>query len=85
MLLTCRRHSIKSTIFALYIDDVVKHLNYRQRLFIVLYADDILILAPSVCELQRLLDACESELNWLDMAVNSKKSCCMRIGPRYDR
>ena len=25
---------------------------------------------------------CEHELSWLDMSINSKKSCCMRIGPR---
>jgi len=27
---------------------------------------------------------CEIELNWLDMLINTKKSCCMRIGPRAD-
>ena len=25
---------------------------------------------------------CEQEISWLDMSINSKKSCCMRIGPR---
>ena len=80
-----RQGSILSPyIFACYVDDVVSHLNYRQRYSIVLYADDILLLAPSVCELQRLLDACERELDWLDMDINTKKSCCMRIGPRCD-
>jgi hypothetical protein len=51
---------------------------------LILYADDILLVAPSICELQRLLFVCESELNWLDMLINVKKSCCMRIGPRHD-
>ena len=23
-------------------------------------------------------------MNWLDMAINVKKSCCMRIGPRFN-
>ena len=27
---------------------------------------------------------CETELNWLDMAINIKKSCCLQIGPRAD-
>ena len=27
---------------------------------------------------------CERELDSLDMAINWKKSCCMRIGPRHD-
>ena len=71
-------------MFSLYINDVVRHLHYRQKFFIVLYADDILILAPTVTELQRLLNVCECELNWLDMAINVKKSCCLRIGPKYD-
>ena len=59
-------------MFSLYINDVVRHLHYRQQFNIVLYADDILILAPTVTELQRLLNACECELNWLDMAINVK-------------
>ena len=60
-------------MFALYIDDVVKKLHFRQKFSIVLYADDILILAPTVTELQRLLIECEQELIWLDMSINVKK------------
>ena len=36
----------------------------------------------SVCELQRMLTTCDYELSWLDMSINSKKLCCMRIGLR---
>ena len=43
-----------------------------------------MLIAPSVSELQRLLDECETELNYLDMSINVKKSCCMRVGPRCD-
>ena len=32
--------------------------------------------------MEDLLRMCETELNFLDMAINSSKSCCMRIGPR---
>ena len=46
-----------------------KKLHFHQRFFIVLYADDILILAPTVSELQRLLRECEQELAWLDMVI----------------
>ena len=35
-------------------------------------------------QLQRIFDICERELMWLDMVINVKKSCCMRIGPRND-
>jgi len=36
---------------------------------IILYADDILLIAPSVLELESLFHACERELSWLDMAI----------------
>ena len=34
--------------------------------------------------LEKLLHKCESELQWLDMYINLKKSCCLRIGPRAE-
>jgi hypothetical protein len=51
---------------------------------IFLYADDILLLAPSVNALQSLLSACEEELLYLDMQINVKKSMCIRFGQRYN-
>jgi len=41
--------------------------------FIVLYADDILIFAPSLQELQNIVNTCELELMSFDMAINTKK------------
>jgi len=49
----------------------------------VSYADDILLISPSVSHSELLLRAYERELEWLDMAVNFKKSCCLRIGSRH--
>ena len=49
---------------------------------ISLYADDILLIAPSVSELQHLLIICETELDSLDILINVNKSCRLRIGPR---
>ena len=46
------------------------------------YADDVLLLAPSVSSLQLILAVCEKELHRLDM-MNVKKSLCLRIGPRH--
>jgi len=46
-------------------------------MFIVLYADDILLIAPSVCMLDKLLKIYERELGVLDMAINVKISCCL--------
>ncbi len=50
----------------------------------VAIADDILLIAPSVTQLEKRLHVCEKELNWLDMAINFKKSCSLRIGPRCE-
>lgn len=49
-----------------------------------LYADDILLVAPTVTGLQTLLHVCENELINIDMQLNVKKSMCMRFGPRFD-
>ena len=49
-------------------------------LHIILYADDILLLAPSVTQLEKLLRKCEEELSYLDMVINVKKSACLRVG-----
>ena len=36
------------------------------------YADDVLLIVPSVSELHRLLHRCENELKWLNMRINEK-------------
>jgi hypothetical protein len=69
-------------LFAIYLNDIVSRLNINQRVCIVLYADDILLIAPSIAELQLLFNVCELELAWLDMSINAHKSCCVRIGLR---
>jgi len=49
---------------------------------IFLYADDILLLAPTVTGLQHLFTVCERELVELDMHVNVNKSMCIRFRQR---
>lgn len=74
-------------LFAVFIDDIVHSAKSNRcgvNTAIVVYADDILLISPSVCGLQCLLNRCELELRWLDMELNIKKSCCMRIGPSHD-
>jgi len=71
-------------LFAIYLDDIPVFRSLIPRSFVVMYADDILLIAPSCGELQLLFQACECELNALDMCINTKKSCCIRIGPRCD-
>jgi len=41
--------------------------------FIILYADDVLLLVPSASELDNLFKICERELKLLDMAINIRK------------
>ena len=36
----------------------------------------------AVVSLYKLLTICEHELDLLDMVINVKKSCCLRIAPR---
>jgi len=42
----------------------------------------IMLIAPSVCAVQTLLDVREEELTCLDMQINTKKSVFIRIGAR---
>jgi len=51
---------------------------------IVLYADAILLIAPSVSGLQTLLNVCETELINIDMSINQNQSVCIRFGPRFN-
>jgi len=77
-------------LFAVYIDDlinVVENTGVGCRMCsvptcIILYADDILLLAPSVTALQTLLSVCELALLKIDLHINATKSVCLRIGPR---
>jgi hypothetical protein len=93
--LTCgiRQGGVMSPyLFAIYIDDIVSIVAKTQIgcfyrsvcVSVILYADDILLLAPSVSALQELLNICENELQSLALSINIKKSVCSRIGPRYN-
>jgi len=63
-------------------NDLAISCNSTRDVYIVLYADDILLPLPIVCELQNVLHMCERELDALDLSINVKKSCCLRIGAR---
>jgi len=63
------------TMLQPYVDHKVNYLLY--------YTRDILLLAPTLTALQKLLYACEHELYLIDMAINFKKCSCLRVGQRY--
>jgi len=80
-------------LFSIYIDEIVdkvKSVNtgcYISLLCcsIFLYADDILLLSPSITGLQLLIDTCEKELDNIDMLINVKKSVSTRFGSRFNK
>jgi hypothetical protein len=79
-------------LFAVYINSVIDEIQASHigchfgslSCNVILFADDILLLSPSVSALQDLLYICESELAALDLSINAKKSCCIRIGRRHN-
>jgi len=80
-------------LFAIFIDDIIiNYVNLKSGCYvnracpsIILHADSILLLAPSVESLQKLVTMCATELASLDMSINDNKSVCMRIGPRFNK
>ena len=79
-------------LFAMFIDDLVSRVKSANAgcylssscCCIFLYADDILLLSPSIVGLQLLVNACELECDGLDMRINVNKSCCVRFGNRFN-
>lgn len=79
--------------FAVYINDVIKRLHSLNSgcfirsvcVNVFVYADDIILLAPSIDALIKILRVVEDELVFLDMALNARKSVCIRYGPRFDK
>ena len=79
-------------LFNVYVDDLlvavhnveagcsIKGILYN----IIAFADDIVLFAPSVAGLRRLLDCCVSEAKELDIKFNPSKSKCM-IFPTVDK
>ena len=69
-------------LFAIYLDGLIDKVSNcpfgcfirNVCMSILLYADDILLIAPSVTALQKLLLVCDHELSCLDMSINEKKS-----------
>ena len=79
-------------LFAAFINDVIVKLQkstlgcYIRNLCFnaFMFADDLPLLSISVADMQNMVNIVKSELDWLDMEINVKKSMCMRIGKRYD-
>ena len=62
-----RQGSVLSPLFfAIYIDDIVPTFGMGRYSFIIIYEDDILLISPSIRELQSLFSTVELELCSLD-------------------
>jgi len=68
-------------LFAVFINDILMqlansslgcHIN-RICFNSYLYADDVLLLSISVCDMQEMIDICKKELDCLDMSINIKE------------
>lgn len=76
-------------LFSVYVDNILRKLdNHRCKMFGLctgsfLYADDIVLLAPSVKALQEMIAICCREFNDIDLVLNESKSRCIRIGKRW--
>ena len=83
---------LSPVLFACYVDEMLRKLNnsglgchinhlcYNA----IMYADDILLMSISICDLQKLVDICSKELILIDMIINVSKSVCMRVGKRHN-
>ena len=80
-------------LFNVYIDGLSMHLNEttvgchvaNTCINHLSYADDMVLLAPSVRSLQRLLDVCSAFALNSDIIYNTKKSVCMIVWPKKAR
>ena len=83
---------LSPSLFAVFIDSVVDKVKatvvgcylFSVCVSIFLYADDILLIAPSVTALQTISSACKHELMHLDIRINENKSNCIQFGPRHN-
>ena len=71
-------------LFAVYINDILKAASRNPYGYILAYADDLLIIARSCLGLQILFDIVSKEIESLCLELNISKSCCLRIGNRFN-
>ena len=80
---------LSPVLFSIYVDNILVKLRKLSCFMFginfgsLMYADDLVLLAPSVTELQAMLDIVCDELNDIDLLLNEKKSVCIRFGQRW--
>jgi hypothetical protein len=82
---------LSPSLFSVYIDCLIMQLKesgcgmHLNGVFVgcICYADDILLISCSVCDMQRMLDVCSVQAQVLNIKFNARKCMCMRFGARY--
>ena len=72
-------------LFSVYMNDVVRACSCNSYGYIIVYADGILLITRSCSGLQHMFNEVLKELEWLCLNLNGNKSCCVKIGPGFDR
>jgi len=83
--------AITNLILCIYVDCILKSLKSSKLgcwigdLYVggIMYADDLVLISSSICELQKMLDLCADDLTEIGMQINSKKCAILRFGPQY--
>jgi len=78
-------------LFAIFVDSVLIKLGNsnlgchigRMCFNSIMYADDLLLMAISLRDLQAMVNLCLDEFDCLDLNINIKKSMCLRIGNKH--
>ena len=79
---------ISPVLFSIYVDDLLIKLNtfgckfYGIPASALMYADDLIMLAPTLGEMQTMINVCCNELALLDLRMNQSKSILLRMGKR---
>jgi len=82
---------LSPVLFNVYVNSVLLRLqqsNYgcvigSQFLGCIMYADDLLLLCPSICGVKKMLNICIEEFSDLNLTLNVQKSCILHFGARY--
>ena len=80
---------LSPTLFSIYVNDMLtKFTSFGCQLLglsvsALMYADDLVLMSPSVTELQAMINICCQQLAMLDLKINVSKSAAIRIGNRF--
>jgi len=77
---------LSPVLFTVYVNSVLLRLqnsNYgcvtgAQYLGCIMYADDLVLVCPSLCGLKKMLDICVDKVTALNLKINAKKCCIIR-------